>query len=38
LTELLLEKKPSSLNLIELDRDMVSILEKRIQNNELKID
>jgi len=33
LTEKLCFKKPKSLNLVELDRDMISILEDRIKNN-----
>ncbi len=35
LTEYLLYKKPKQLDLVELDRDMVSILEKRLLDNEL---
>ncbi len=37
LTEKLLNKKPKSLKLIELDLDMVKILEDRISNKELNI-
>jgi len=35
LTEKLLEKKPKSLDLVELDSDMISILEDRIENWDL---
>lgn len=35
LTEILLEQKPSSLHLVELDRDMIEILEDRIDIWEL---
>lgn len=37
LTEKLLEKKPKSLNLVELDRDMIEILEDRIGRGDLDI-
>ena len=35
LTEKILEKDPKSLNLVELDTDMIAILEDRIENNDL---
>lgn len=38
LTEKLLTKIPKSLHLVELDREMVEVLNKRIDNFELKID
>ncbi len=37
LTEKILEKKPKNLELIELDKDMINILNDRIKNNDLKI-
>ena len=37
LTEKLLVKNPKRLTLIELDRDMVEVLEKRVKNWDLKI-
>lgn len=37
LTEKLLDKKPKSLVLIELDKDMIKVLESRIKDNDLKI-
>ncbi len=37
LTEKLLNKKPKSLNLVELDKDMIGILEDRIKKWELDI-
>lgn len=38
LTEVLIEENPKSLNLIELDQDMIDILNDRISNNDLKIE
>lgn len=38
LTEKLLDKKPKSLTLIELDRDMIQVLESRMKQGELKIE
>jgi len=38
LTEKLLNSKPKSLHLVELDNEMIQILKERIQKNELKID
>lgn len=38
LTEKLIEKKPKSLNLVELDRDMISILENRKNNWDFDLD
>ncbi len=38
LTEKLILRKPKSLNLVELDRDMIDILEKRIKNNDFDLD
>lgn len=38
LTEKLLEKKPKSLNLVELDPDMIEILEKRIEAWDFDLD
>jgi len=35
LTEILLKEKPKSLNLVELDKDMIEILEDRIDNWDL---
>jgi 16S rRNA A1518/A1519 N6-dimethyltransferase RsmA/KsgA/DIM1 with predicted DNA glycosylase/AP lyase activity len=35
LTEKILERDPKSLNLVELDTDMIAILEDRIKNNDL---
>lgn len=37
LTEKILEKKPKSLTLVELDQDMINILNERIKSWELKI-
>lgn len=37
LTEKLLDNSPKSLTLVELDKDMISILEKRVDNSELNI-
>lgn len=37
LTDKILDKKPKSLTLVEIDKNMVWILEKRIENNELNI-
>lgn len=37
LTEKLLNKKPNSLDLVELDRNMIAILEQRIQEKDLDI-
>jgi len=37
LTEKLLDKNPKSLHLVELDTDMISILEQRVQNQDLHI-
>lgn len=36
LTEKILEKNPKSLTLIELDREMINILEKRIENKDFR--
>jgi len=38
LTEKLVEKKPKSLNLVELDNDMIEILNSRIKNNDFTIE
>lgn len=38
LTEKLLIQKPKSLHLVELDKDMIEVLNKRIENWELAID
>ena len=38
LTEYLLEKKPKLLHLVELDKDMVHILEWRVEKKELKVE
>lgn len=35
LTEKILDRNPKSLNLVELDTDMIAILEDRIENNDL---
>ncbi len=37
LTEKLIARKPKSLNLVELDKDMIDILEKRIINNDFDL-
>jgi len=37
LTSYLLDEKPTSLTLVELDLDMIEILNKRIENKELII-
>ncbi|MDP2395803.1 MAG: rRNA adenine N-6-methyltransferase family protein [bacterium] len=37
MTEKLIARKPKSLNLVELDKDMIEILEKRIKNNDFDL-
>ena len=38
LTEKLIEAKPNSLNLVELDQNMIDVLEDRISNNDFDLD
>ncbi|MDD3145438.1 MAG: 16S rRNA (adenine(1518)-N(6)/adenine(1519)-N(6))-dimethyltransferase RsmA [Candidatus Gracilibacteria bacterium] len=38
LTEKLINKKPKSLNLVELDREMINILNRRIDNGDFTLD
>ena len=38
LTEKLLNKKPKTLNLVELDNDMIDILNSRIENNDFSLE
>ncbi len=38
LTEKLLNQKPKSLHLVELDKDMIEVIQLRITNYELKVD
>lgn len=38
LTEKLLQKKPKSLTLVELDLDMINILNKRVNSNDFNLD
>ncbi len=38
LTEKILEKKPASLNLVELDKDMIEILENRVKQEDFNLD
>ncbi len=38
LTEKILKEKPKSLNLVELDNDMVDILEKRLSDGDFELD